>query len=67
MEPSQLPAPPAELLGVEEAAAYLGVPVSWIYRASSRRRIKSYRVGRYVRFARADLDAFVQPIEAASS
>lgn len=67
MEPSPLPVPPAELLSMEEAAAYLGRPVGWMYKVSAARRIRSYRVGRYVRFDKADLDAFVQPREAVSS
>ncbi|HUP70784.1 MAG TPA: helix-turn-helix domain-containing protein [Acidimicrobiales bacterium] len=51
--------PNAELLTVEEAAAALNVTVRFIRRLVAERRIAVVRLGRHVRFARHDLDAFV--------
>lgn len=47
------------VIGVEEAAAYLSVPVRFIRRIVHEKRIQYYKVGRYVRFDKADLDAFL--------
>ena len=49
----------AALLGVAEAAAYLGVHEAFIRRLVLQRRIRFYRVGRYIRFRITDLKAFV--------
>ena len=45
---------------VEEAAAYLGLSVSYVYRLTSERRIPFFksRGGKRVYFKRADLDAW---------
>jgi excisionase family DNA binding protein len=58
------------VIGVEDAAAYLSVPVRFIRRLVHERRIRYYKVGKYVRFAREDLDAFltaevVEPVKVA--
>jgi excisionase family DNA binding protein len=58
------------VIGVEDAATYLSVPVRFIRRLVFERRIRYYKVGKYVRFDRADLDAFltteaVEPIKVA--
>ncbi|MEJ2859473.1 MULTISPECIES: helix-turn-helix domain-containing protein [unclassified Saccharothrix] len=60
-----------EHYSVSEAAAYLNTSVRFVRRLIADRRVTFYKVGRYVRFKRADLEAFVQagkvePITAAS-
>lgn len=49
-----------EHYSVEEAAAYLGTTVRFVRRLVAERRVTFYKVGRLVRFKRADLEAFVQ-------
>lgn len=48
------------VIGVEDAAVYLSVPVRFIRRLVFERRIRYYKVGKYVRFAKEDLDAFLE-------
>jgi excisionase family DNA binding protein len=47
------------LLSVGEAAGRLGTPVRFVRRLIAERRIRFYKIGRYVRLDAADLDAFV--------
>ncbi|GDY29518.1 helix-turn-helix domain-containing protein [Gandjariella thermophila] len=49
-----------EHYSVEEAAAYLNTSVRFVRRLVAERRITFYKLGRYVRIKRADLEAFVQ-------
>ncbi|UGT58330.1 helix-turn-helix domain-containing protein [Nocardia asteroides] len=49
-----------EFLTVEQAAEYLGTGVRFIRRIVAERRVVFYKVGNYVRFKRADLEAFAQ-------
>jgi excisionase family DNA binding protein len=48
-----------KLLSVEEAAERLGTSVRFIRRLVAERRIAFVRVGRHVRIAASDLDAFI--------
>ena len=48
-----------DLLTVEEAARRLGTPTRFIRRLIAERRIRFYKVGRYVRIDRHDLDTFI--------
>ena len=50
---------PDELLTIEEAAARLNMSVRYIRRAVAERQIAFHRLGRAIRFAPADLAAFV--------
>ena len=50
---------PSDLLDVEEAATHLGTPVRFIRRLIAERRIRFYKIGRYVRIDRHDLEAFI--------
>jgi len=50
---------PTELLDVTDAAEHLGTPVRFIRRLIAERRIRFYKVGRYVRIDRHDLDTFI--------
>lgn len=38
------------LIGIDEMAAKLNVPVSWIYSRTRTKEIPFYKIGRYVRF-----------------
>jgi excisionase family DNA binding protein len=49
----------AEYLTVREAAVYLSTSERFVRRLIAERRIRFYRVGRHIRFAVADLRAFV--------
>jgi excisionase family DNA binding protein len=48
-----------QLLDVEQAAIHLGTPVRFIRRLIAERRIRFYKVGRYVRIDPHDLEAFI--------
>jgi len=48
------------LLGVEEAAKYLGVQKSTIYSWAWRRKIPSVKLGRRLLFDREDLDQMIE-------
>jgi excisionase family DNA binding protein len=49
-----------DLLSVTQAAERLGTPERFIRRLVAQRRIRFYKVGRYIRFDIADLDAFIE-------
>jgi excisionase family DNA binding protein len=44
---------------VDEAAALLGVGPRWLAEAARHKRVPSVKLGRYVRFTRAQLDEIV--------
>jgi excisionase family DNA binding protein len=51
------------LLTVEETAALLRVPISWVYERTRRRsadRLPGIRLGKYWRFREADLLAWIE-------
>lgn len=50
---------PSDLLDVTEAAHHLGTPVRFIRRLIAERRIPFYKIGRYVRIDRNDLETFI--------
>jgi excisionase family DNA binding protein len=41
---------PRELMGPEELAKRLKVPLSWVYEQSRQNLIPTHRIGRYIRF-----------------
>ncbi len=47
------------LVDVTAASERLGTPVRFVRRLVAERRIRFYKVGRYVRFDPADLDAWL--------
>lgn len=51
---------PGDLLDVDQAAERLGTPVRFVRRLIAERRIRFYKIGRYVRIDRHDLDRFVE-------
>ncbi len=48
------------LLDVTGAAAYLGVTEAFVRRLVLEKRIRYFKVGKFVRFRPVDLDAFVE-------
>ncbi len=57
------PRPSEELLTIDELAALLKVPKSWIYahtRPRSRTRLPHFKLGKYLRFSEQDVRAFLQ-------
>jgi excisionase family DNA binding protein len=58
-----------DLLTVREAAQFLKVPVSWIYehvRPDTDDRLPVVKIGKYLRFDRRDLHAYIDAKRAAS-
>jgi excisionase family DNA binding protein len=48
------------LMTVQDVAGYLGVPVATVYQWNSRGQgPQRYRLGKHVRYRRADVDAWV--------
>jgi excisionase family DNA binding protein len=47
-------------LSPDQAAEYLNVSVGFIRRMASERRTRHYRLGKFIRFDPADLDAFAE-------
>jgi excisionase family DNA binding protein len=45
------------VLGMKEAAAYLGIPKATLYQLTSQRRIGFIKIGRLSKFRTSDLDA----------
>lgn len=55
--------PPADLLTAQEVAVLLRVTLGWVYNETRRGRIPHLRLGRYVRYRREALDAWMREIE----
>lgn len=47
------------LIGIEDAARYLSVKVSWLYEMVRLGRVPSYRVGKFRRFRVSELEAWL--------
>ena len=47
-------------LNATEATHYLGIKMSTLYSMVERKEIPHYRIGRLIKFTKADLDAFMQ-------
>jgi excisionase family DNA binding protein len=62
-------APSAPLIGIEEAAARLGVTPRFVRRLVDERRIPFHKIGKFVRFDPADIDYYISRgrVEPASS
>ncbi len=52
------------LLNASEVAELLGVPKSWVYEQSRTGRIPTVTLGRYRRYRREAIEAWVEQIEA---
>lgn len=58
--PARNVAPPAvATLDFPSACEYLGIPERYMRRLVHERRIRHFKVGKFVRFAPADLDGFM--------
>ncbi len=57
---STQPAEGSALLDVAGAAAHLGVSEAFVRRLVLERRVRYFKVGKFVRFRAVDLDAFVE-------
>jgi excisionase family DNA binding protein len=56
--------PPGALLTAEEVSRLLGVPRTWVYEQSRCGRIPTVTLGRYRRYRREAIDAWVRQLEA---
>lgn len=56
-----------DLLTAEDVAALLRVTPAWVYAQTRRKRIPHLRLGRYVRYRREALDAWMTEVETSSS
>jgi excisionase family DNA binding protein len=48
-----------KLDGIKETAAWTGFSVSWWYAAVAAKRVPYYKVGKYVKFRRAEIEAWL--------
>jgi excisionase family DNA binding protein len=55
------------LMNAGEVAELLGVPRSWVYEQSRRGRIPTVSLGRYRRYRREAIEAWIEEIEAMAS
>lgn len=51
------------LLNAEQVAQMLNVPVSWIYSESRAGRIPFVKLGRYYRYSKPSVEAFIASLE----
>ena len=54
------PGTTVDMLTVEEVAQRLGTPVRFVRRLVAERRIRFYKIGKYVRFRPDDLAAYIR-------
>lgn len=69
-EPAADPSPrPSSdgLLTADEVAALLQVSCAWVYAETRKRRIPHLRLGRYVRYRRSAIEAWIVETEASSA
>ena len=52
-----------QLLTADQVAALLSVPKSWVYTETRAGRLPHVKLGRYYRYARASIEAFVAGLE----
>lgn len=64
--PDRLPGS-GSLLAAGQVAELLGVPVSWVYESSRTGRIPTVTLGRYRRYRREAIEAWLQKLEAGSA
>jgi excisionase family DNA binding protein len=55
------------LLTADEVAALLQVTCSWVYAETRKRRIPHLRLGRYVRYRRSAIAAWIEDVERSSA
>ena len=52
---------PPDLMSVAEVAVYLGVTERSIYAWAAEKRLPAYKAGKFIRFRRGDVEAFLTP------
>jgi excisionase family DNA binding protein len=57
------PAAPSLLLNTTEAAKLLNIPATWLGSMAREGKIKSVKLGHYVRFKRDDLEVFIRQMK----
>jgi len=62
-----IPAAADGLLTADEVAALLQVTCSWVYAETRKRRIPHLRLGRYVRYRRSAIEAWIEDVERTSA
>ncbi len=67
LEPPEQLSAADTLLTAEEVAALLQVTCAWVYAQTRRHRIPHLRLGRYVRYRREALDAWMRQVEMTST
>lgn len=66
--PADAPVSDADtLMTAEELAALLQVTCSWVYAETRKQRIPHLRLGRYVRYRRSAIDAWMADVERSSA
>ncbi|MEK6272457.1 MAG: helix-turn-helix domain-containing protein [Actinomycetota bacterium] len=55
--------PNGNLLTADQVAELLSVPTSWVYAETRARRLPHVRLGRYYRYNRSSIEAFVAGLE----
>jgi excisionase family DNA binding protein len=58
---------PDTLMTADDLAALLQVTPAWVYAETRKRRIPHLRLGRYVRYRRSAIDAWIQDVERSSA
>ena len=53
-------------MSVKDVATYLGVTTRTVYKMVADRRLRAYKLGRIIRFRRSEIDAALQPVDAAT-
>jgi excisionase family DNA binding protein len=56
----------SSLLNANDVAALLGVPVSWVYMQTRAGRIPTVKLGRYYRYRREAIEAWIAELEEAA-
>ena len=62
-DPSTGPNAARELLTADQVAALLAVPKSWVYAETRAARLPHVKLGRYYRYSRPSIEAFVAGLE----
>ena len=50
---------PGALLAPPQVAEILNVPLSWVYSSAENGTLPSFKIGKYRRFSRADIEAWL--------
>ena len=48
------------LIGIDEMARKLDVPISWLYHRTRANQIPHYKLGKYVRFDEAEIEVWLK-------